>query len=57
MRLLRRIFVALVVIVGVLAVVVAMQPSEFRVARTATSAAPARLGIRSPSSRRAIGQR
>ena len=36
-----KILLALVVIVGVLAVVVAMQPSDLRVARTATIAAPA----------------
>ena len=41
MRLLRRTLVALAVIVGVLVVVVAMQPPAFRVARTAIIAAPA----------------
>ena len=36
-----KILIALVVVVGLLVVVVAMQPSEFHVARTATISAPA----------------
>ena len=38
---LKKILTALVVVVGVLVVVVAMQPSEFRVTRTAALSAPA----------------
>ncbi len=40
-RILKRIFIALVVIVGALAGIVALQPDEFRIVRSATIAAPA----------------
>ena len=43
---LAKILVALAVIVAVFAAIVAMQPSEFRVARTATISAPRAGGLR-----------
>ena len=43
---LKKIVIAVVAIVAVLAGVVAMQPAEFRIVRSATIAAPSCRGVR-----------